>query len=193
MVAALLTCERLPTPMGELVVVSDEAGCLRIVEWADSSERTARLVAGAGLAPAGRRTRAAAALAAYLGGELAAIDDLPMAATGTAFQRRVWAALRRIPCGHTMTYGELARRIGQPAAVRAVGHANGANPVSIVVPCHRLVGVDGALTGYAGGLARKRWLLAHEGAAPAGPRSGFTLDARADISKMVEVMEPDST
>ncbi len=83
---------------------------------------------------------------------------------GTEFQRRVWRALREVPHGRTISYGELARRVGQPAAVRAVGLANGRNPLSIVVPCHRVVGAGGALTGYGGGLERKRWLLAHEAA-----------------------------
>ena len=83
---------------------------------------------------------------------------------GTDFQRHVWRALRAIRCGTTVTYGALAQRIGRPAAVRAVGHANGANPISIVVPCHRVIGADRSLTGYGGGIARKRWLLIHEGA-----------------------------
>lgn len=87
---------------------------------------------------------------------------LPLAPAGTDFQQRVWAELRRIPVGTTISYGELARRIGQPAAVRAVGLANGRNPISIVVPCHRVIGANGALTGYGGGLTAKAWLLAHE-------------------------------
>jgi methylated-DNA-[protein]-cysteine S-methyltransferase len=85
--------------------------------------------------------------------------DLPAAVSGTPFQRRVWAALREIPYGETITYGELARRIGRPAASRAVGMANGRNPISIVVPCHRVIGADGGLTGYGGGVERKRFLL----------------------------------
>ncbi|MDB4932945.1 MAG: cysteine methyltransferase [Myxococcaceae bacterium] len=91
--------------------------------------------------------------------------DLPLAPAGTAFQRRVWAALRAIPFGETRHYGALAAQLGQPTAARAVGLANGRNPLSIVVPCHRVVGRDGSLTGYAGGLDAKRWLLAHEGRA----------------------------
>ena len=102
------------------------------------------------------------ALAAYFAGNLAAIDPLPVETAGTPFQRAVWKALRTIPCGTTVSYSELARRIGRQSAVRAVGFANGSNPVSIVVPCHRVVGSNGALTGYGGGLDRKRWLLAHE-------------------------------
>jgi methylated-DNA-[protein]-cysteine S-methyltransferase len=81
---------------------------------------------------------------------------------GTDFQRAVWKALCTVPCGQTLSYGALARRIGRPKAVRAVGLANGANPIGIVVPCHRVIGADGTLTGYGGGLDRKRWLLAHE-------------------------------
>ena len=89
---------------------------------------------------------------------------IPVDPGGTPFQARVWRALRRIPAGTTRSYGQIARKLGQPTALRAVGHANGRNPISIVVPCHRLVGADGSLTGYGGGLARKRWLLEHEGA-----------------------------
>ena len=88
--------------------------------------------------------------------------DIPLALEGTVFQREVWDALRTIPFGHTATYREIARKISRPSAVRAVGAANGANPVSIIVPCHRIVGADGSLTGYGGGLWRKKWLLEHE-------------------------------
>jgi methylated-DNA-[protein]-cysteine S-methyltransferase len=111
------------------------------------------------------------ALAAYFAGDLAAIDGLPLAeAIGTPFQRAVWGALRAIPCGETRSYGEQARAIGRPSAVRAVGLANGANPICIVVPCHRVIGSTGALVGYGGGVERKRWLLAHERSAAAGER-----------------------
>ena len=91
--------------------------------------------------------------------------DLPLDPSGTAFQRRVWDALRAIPYGTTTSYGELARRLGDPSATRAVGGANGKNPIPIIVPCHRVVGARGELTGFGGGLNRKRWLLEHEGAA----------------------------
>jgi methylated-DNA-[protein]-cysteine S-methyltransferase len=107
---------------------------------------------------------AATALARYFAGELHAIDALPCDAGGTPFQREVWQALRRIPAGHTRSYGDLAREIERPDAVRAVGLANGANPIPIVIPCHRVIGADGTLVGYGGGLAVKEWLLAHEGA-----------------------------
>lgn len=111
-------------------------------------------------------------LAAYFAGELTAFD-LDLHVHGTPFQQRVWAALREIPYGATVTYGELAATIGQPTAVRAVGLANGRNPVSIVVPCHRVVGASGSLTGYGGGVERKRALLDLESGAPVG----LSLDA----------------
>jgi methylated-DNA-[protein]-cysteine S-methyltransferase len=103
------------------------------------------------------------ALRAYLAGDLTAIDYIPVQAGGTSFQQQVWSALRMIPPGSVLTYGEMAVRLGRSTAYRAVGMTNGLNPVAIVVPCHRLIGASGALTGYAGGLERKRWLLAHEG------------------------------
>ena len=110
---------------------------------------------------------ARAVLTRYFAGDLAAIDTVAVELNGTDFQKRVWQALRRIPSGSTISYGELARRIGDPAAVRAVGTANGSNPVAVIVPCHRVIGSDGTLTGYGGGLDRKRWLLVHErGVAP---------------------------
>lgn len=109
---------------------------------------------------------AAASLAlrvvAYFDGELAALDEIPVVTTGTPFQQAVWAALRRIPTGQTTSYGAIARGLGKRAAVRAVGAANGQNPVSLVVPCHRVIASDGTLCGYGGGLWRKEWLLRHE-------------------------------
>lgn len=100
---------------------------------------------------------------AYLEGDLTAIDHIPVKPGGTAFQAKVWHTLRSIPAGTVISYGELAREIGNPAAVRAVGTTNGLNPISIVLPCHRVIGANGSLTGYAGGIERKRWLLQHEG------------------------------
>ena len=104
------------------------------------------------------------ALRAYFNGRCDALDGIDVELNGTSFQRTVWTALRSIRTGTTCSYGELARRIGVPSAVRAVGAANGANPVAIVVPCHRVIGANGTLTGYGGGLERKRWLLEHEAA-----------------------------
>lgn len=103
----------------------------------------------------------AAQLEEYFAGARTSFD-VPLELTGTEFQRRVWSALRDIPYGETISYGELARRVGNPAAVRAVGLANGRNPIAIIVPCHRVIGADGSLTGYGGGLERKAWLLDHE-------------------------------
>jgi methylated-DNA-[protein]-cysteine S-methyltransferase len=104
-------------------------------------------------------------LSRYFSGELAALDGVPVELNGTSFQLRVWNALRSVQAGTTTSYGQLAERIGAPKAVRAVGAANGANPVAIIVPCHRIIGRDGSLTGYGGGLDRKRWLLRHESGA----------------------------
>jgi methylated-DNA-[protein]-cysteine S-methyltransferase len=103
----------------------------------------------------------------YFNGDLRALDPLPVHPRGTPFQERVWKALRSIPVGSTISYGELAGRIGSPKASRAVGAANGANPISVVLPCHRVIGSGGSLVGYGGGLERKVWLLKHEGALPA--------------------------
>jgi methylated-DNA-[protein]-cysteine S-methyltransferase len=107
-------------------------------------------------------TGVVARLVEYFAGNLATLSDVALDLMGTPFQRRVWGALLEVPVGQTVSYGSLARSLRRPDASRAVGAANGANPIAIVVPCHRVVGSDGALTGYAGGLERKRWLLAHE-------------------------------
>jgi methylated-DNA-[protein]-cysteine S-methyltransferase len=120
--------------------------------------RLHELGARTALDPAGVAT----ALAAYFRGEVDAIESIDVDPDGTPFQRRVWAALRTIPAGETRSYGELAQALGMPTASRAVGAANGANPNWIVVPCHRVIGASGKLTGYAGGLDVKRWLLDHE-------------------------------
>ncbi len=104
----------------------------------------------------------------YFSGGLDALDTLPVDLAGTDFQQAVWQALQQIPVGTTQTYGQLARKIGRPRAIRAVGAATSRNPVALIVPCHRLVGTNGKLTGYAGGLQRKEWLLAHEHAQALG-------------------------
>lgn len=166
-----LRVDRLPTPIGELLVVADEAGRLRAVDWSDHEARMLGLLRTQyrghelRLQRAGAPTGATEAFARYFAGELAAIDGLEVETGGTGFQQAVWRALRDIPCGRTITYRALAERAGRPAAIRAAGHANGANPVSIAIPCHRVIGTNGTLTGYGGGLERKRWLLAHEGVA----------------------------
>jgi methylated-DNA-[protein]-cysteine S-methyltransferase len=165
-----LTVERFPTPIGEMVIVADGDGNLRVVEWSDHDDRIERSLRrqygenGFALEAGKNRHGLADAIKRYFAGELRAIDGLPVKTAGTEFQREVWRALREIPCGTTISYGDLARRIGNPAAVRAVGLANGANPVGVIVPCHRVIGADGSLTGYGGGIERKRWLLQHESA-----------------------------
>ena len=166
-----LLIDRIATPIGELTIVADEDGRLRAVEFSDNEialQRDLRRhggTRGVALKPARDPSGFSTALRAYFAGDLRAIDGLAVETGGTEFQRRVWRALGKIPCGRTTTYAALARRIGHPTAVRAAGHANGSNPISIVVPCHRVIGTDGTLTGYGGGIDRKRWLLAHEGVA----------------------------
>jgi methylated-DNA-[protein]-cysteine S-methyltransferase len=160
---------RVPTPIGVMLVITDERDRLRAVDWEEYEarmERLLRLHYGAdgysvreGEAPRAVRS----ALEGYFEGDLGAIEPLVVETGGTELQRAVWAALRAIPAGETLSYGALAAKIGRPRAVRAVGSANGANPVGVVVPCHRVIGADASLTGYAGGIERKRWLLAHEG------------------------------
>jgi methylated-DNA-[protein]-cysteine S-methyltransferase len=163
-----LLTETLVTPIGKLVVIADEMGRLRAVDWIDYDDRMRRLLTrhygadNVSLTPASQLSGPASAIAAYFEGDLHAVDSLPTATEGTPFQKRVWQALREIPVGRTWSYRDLAKRIGHPTAVRAVGLANGANPIGIVVPCHRVIGADGSLTGYGGGLERKRWLLNHE-------------------------------
>ncbi len=154
------------TPIGtiRLAVASGRLCALEFAErWPRRLAWLARQLGPMGTRPAADPAGVVSALAAYFGGCLDALDDVPLEMVGTAFQRRVWSALRSVPAGRTVSYGELARSVCGPAAARAVGAANGANPIAIVVPCHRVVGADGTLTGYAGGLERKRWLLAHEG------------------------------
>lgn len=164
---SLLFRELIATPMGAMAMLTDEDGKLRALDWEDHHERMmrllrlyvspeARIVESAAEAPARRY------LEAYFAGELAALEGLEALVTATPFQQAVWQSLRRIPAGQMMSYGALAQKIGRPSAVRAVGLAAGANPIAIVIPCHRLIGANRRLTGYAGGLWRKQWLLDHE-------------------------------
>ncbi len=165
--ATMLYEERLATPTGAMRVVTDGAGALCAADWESHGERMGRLLErhyGKGVRIVERRgpTAAGQAIAAYFAGDIEAIDAIPTRTAGTEFQRQVWAALRKIPARGTMSYSALAAAIGRPKAVRAVGLANGANPIPVVVPCHRVIGASGDLTGYGGGLERKRWLLDHE-------------------------------
>jgi methylated-DNA-[protein]-cysteine S-methyltransferase len=162
----ILTIDRIPTPIGTALVVTDGFGVLRAFNWTDYEDRMTawigRRYPKAALAEGRGPLRAT--FAAYFAGETDAFNAVAWEGAGTAFQREVWAALCTVPAGETLSYGQLAQRIGRPTAMRAVGLANGSNPVALIVPCHRIIGADGSLTGYGGGLRRKRWLLDHEGA-----------------------------
>ncbi len=154
------------SPLGPLLLVWNGTGELCVLDFEE--KRASQLVRhhhGVDLRelPVRRAPRAIdSALTAYFEGDVCALRHIPIWKGGTPFERRVWTALGAIPAGTTSTYGELAASVGNPNASRAVGRANGANPLGIVVPCHRVIGAGGALTGYAGGLGRKEWLLAHE-------------------------------
>ncbi len=156
---------RIETPIGPLVLLARE-GILLMLEFEDAGPRLEREMkarfGGEEHQPADDPFGLSSRVRAYFAGELGAIDAIETDGGGTDFQKRVWAELKRIPCGVTISYGELARRLGDVKAVRAVGLANGRNPISIAVPCHRVIGADGSLTGYGGGVDRKRWLLVHE-------------------------------
>lgn len=163
--------DRIATPIGELIVIADRDGKLRTIDWTDHEPRMKRLLDryyrrnGYTLTAKRDPHGLGSAMRRYFEGDIAVLADLPVATAGTTFQTSVWQALRTIADGTTISYAELARRIGKPKAVRAVGLANGQNPIGIVVPCHRVIGSDGRLTGYGGGLERKQWLLRHEGVA----------------------------
>ncbi len=161
-----LRLDRWASPVSSLLLVTDNDGFLRSLEFAENEARMLRLLRGHyndyaledGAAP-GSLTRA---LEAYFDGDIDALADVQTATAGTPFQREVWKALRAIPAGTTISYGQLAMKLGRKGSSRAVGAANGANPIPIVVPCHRVIGADGSLTGFGSGLPRKRWLLDHE-------------------------------
>ncbi len=161
-----LTLDRIETPLGTALVVTDERGVLRAFDWTDYEPKLmawlARRYSKAPLVEGQGPLRSA--FAAYFAGDVNAFADVAWEGAGTPFQRRVWQELCAIPAGETISYATLAQRIGRPTAVRAVGLANGSNPVALIVPCHRVIGSDGSLTGYGGGLHRKLWLLEHEGA-----------------------------
>ncbi len=166
-----LLIDELRTPLGKLALLADEAGRLHAVGFFDGHARMESVLGRGDHVRANDPSGLTSALRAYFDGELTAIEGLPVVMGGTEFQRSVWRGLLKIPCGETRSYGDLARRVGRPKAVRAVGLANGSNPIGIVVPCHRVIGANGTLTGYGGGIERKRWLLEHEGVALAQART----------------------
>jgi len=156
----MLWYDQLATPIGQLLLIANAAGLCHVGfeqerhPWSDAGPQQ--------YAPE-RLAEVSGQLREYFAGSRRDFD-LDLVPRGTAFQCRVWAGLRRIPYAESISYGELARRINQPTAARAVGLANGRNPLPIIVPCHRVIGADGSLTGFGGGLERKHWLLAHEAA-----------------------------
>jgi methylated-DNA-[protein]-cysteine S-methyltransferase len=164
--------DEIASPLGSMVLVSDGTAVVTL-DFADCRQRfddsLKRRFGSVELLPTPDPGGFSSAVRSYLAGDREAVAKLPVRLAGTPFQETVWAALRSIPIGSTTTYGELAARLGRPGSARAVGRANALNPVAIAVPCHRVIGADGSLTGYAGGVERKRWLLAHEGVEVAGP------------------------
>ena len=170
---------RMPSPVGELFIVCT-AQAVHFLDYCDYEARMhsllrARYGTTYTLRDADDPLELRSRMQAYFGGEFQAVDDIPVETGGTPFQQSVWQALRTIPAGHTATYGQQAARIGKPAATRAVGRTNGLNPIAIILPCHRVIGASGALTGYAGGLQRKAWLLAHEGVHGAAQQQALAL------------------
>jgi methylated-DNA-[protein]-cysteine S-methyltransferase len=167
-----LVLETLDTPLGGFSVATDREGRLRAAEFADRRHRLDRSLrlrfvrGGFKLVEGATPPNISSALRDYFDGDANAIDRIPVVLDGTDFQNKVWTALRMVEAGSPIPYSTLAARIGKPEAVRAVGAANGANPFSVVIPCHRLVGANGALTGYGGGIERKRWLIDHEASRP---------------------------
>jgi methylated-DNA-[protein]-cysteine S-methyltransferase len=159
--------DRLPTPIGIALLVTDAEGALRALDWEDYEPRMRELLRLYYGAPVLKDARTPddirAALSRYFAGDLDRLSTIRWRVAGTPFQRKVWTALPTIPAGTTMSYGALAAQLDMPRAIRAVGTANGSNPISVVVPCHRLIGASGSLVKYGGGLERKRWLLRHEG------------------------------
>lgn len=166
MTPTLFTARR-ASPLGEMILVWDEAGAVRVLDFATHEARADAMLArhgeGARIEPRALDAKLDDALDSYFSGRLDAFRGLAVSTRGTAFQEQVWQALRTIAPGQTLSYGTLAAQMKRPTAVRAVGLANSQNPVAIITPCHRVIGANGRLVGYAGGMERKSWLLAHEG------------------------------
>ena len=159
--------DRLATPIGTALLITDDDGVLRALDWEEHAPRMRELLrlqyGSVALKDARAPRDLKTALSGYFKGDLDRLETIKWQVAGTPFQRKVWTALPNIPAGTTMSYGALAAKLDVPKAMRAVGHANGSNPISVVVPCHRLIGANGTLVKYGGGLERKRWLLRHEG------------------------------
>jgi methylated-DNA-[protein]-cysteine S-methyltransferase len=160
-----LLTDRIESPLGTIILVAD-GDCLCALDFADRESRMVKLLhkrydsfdlVESKLPEFSNKVRA------YLDGDYGSLEDIPLNAGGTDFQQLVWQHLRKIPVGTTASYGQIATNLGKPTAARAVGMANSLNPIGIVVPCHRVIGANAKLTGYAGGLERKQWLLEHEG------------------------------
>lgn len=165
--------ERISTPLGQLIVLTDSQGNARAADWADYEQRLHTLlqrqyVGQFSIQPASHCSTVTQSLVDYFDGNLQVLSSVKNTVSGTPFQQLVWRALQQIPVGSTWSYAQLAHYVGRPKAVRAVGSANGANPLSILIPCHRVIGSNQGLGGYAGGLFRKQWLLEHEGVFASG-------------------------
>lgn len=176
-----LLVDRIESPIGDLLIVSDGKNLCAVEFDGNESRLQANVRKRFGevtLAQATDPQGFSSSLRAYFDGNLHSLDSIPVMTGGTEFQRLVWNALREIPCGSTSSYGELAKKIGKSGSGRAVGLANGSNPIPIVVPCHRVIGANASLTGYGGGLERKQWLLEHEGVMLRTPQGSYSREAR---------------
>lgn len=162
----ILHIDRINSPIGTLLLVVD-GNTLCSLDYEEYEQRMMTLLerryGPVELTPKANPNGFSSCVRSYLAGDYSSLDTIPVNTGGTPFQQQVWNALRTIPVGTTKTYGELATQLGKPTAYRAVGGTNALNPIAIVLPCHRVVGANASLTGYAGGLERKRWLLEHEG------------------------------
>jgi methylated-DNA-[protein]-cysteine S-methyltransferase len=162
-----LLVDYIESPIGKIMIVVDE-GRMCALDFEGFEERMMKLLRRRyqqfELRQVDNPHGFSSCIKAYLEGDYSRLQAIPVSTGGTPFQQEVWNALREIPSGHTFTYSQLAEKIGRPKAVRAVGMTNSLNPIAIVLPCHRVVGANASLTGYAGGLERKHWLLRHEGA-----------------------------
>jgi methylated-DNA-[protein]-cysteine S-methyltransferase len=181
-----LESDSFQSPIGQVILVARDSE-LVFVDFEGNEKRMRRLLEarfGADHLEKVSLPDFKSKLEAYFSGDLESVNDLNVSTGGTEFQARVWQALREIPTGQTMTYGALAAKLGKPGASRAVGMINGLNPISIVLPCHRVIGANGTLTGYAGGLERKKWLLEHEGVKLRGMNPRASSDIQGSLFEL---------